>query len=496
MSALDSVLEEKNTEAVMYLPSKKTPEYFVLVSKQRQAVKLLKDERFRVYLVDKSAFVDDVFKASYAEVLAHRLLLPFKALKGEGLLQQLEKSYKREIVFQLVKDLVAEHKVAAVNLVIEPRYFLHEKIRRLMEVLPMMRSDLAEALAEDENVLRGFEEAASAYVDEGLLVKVDEGFSPTHEAVSRLNKIPVLGIPEQLRRLNIIKASKVFSLLMFEMVFERPSQQSFLEDPEQFVYLRTARGLQALSKQLDMMEFVREFFGGEARIRRIGGLFNSTYVIEVDSTKLFAKRYLSWTDVKWIAARIWTAWVKGFSIDPATRLAKEIYFRDYLRNHGFNTSEVVHVNWRDKILYTNYIEGRSLLESWLEKSADRHVFAEKTGQLLARIHDAGVRLGDCKPESFIRAEDGRMFVTDLEQSSFDGDPAWDLMELIFYPGHYLEADEAAALAEQITEGYLEVGKPEVVKKSLKPGYVRTMSLWTPPWVQIAVVDRVKQVLRA
>jgi hypothetical protein len=57
--------------------------------------------------------------------------------------------------------------------------------------------------------------------------------------------------------------------------------------------------------------------------------------------------------VKWVAARIWTAWVKDFSIDPATRMAKEIYFTEALRANGFNTPETVHVNWEGKILYAH-----------------------------------------------------------------------------------------------------------------------------------------------
>ncbi|MCS7137453.1 MAG: hypothetical protein NZ941_03680, partial [Candidatus Caldarchaeum sp.] len=214
MLSVDSVLAERNTEAVMYLPTKKVPEYFVLLSKPRQSVRVVKDEKYRLYLVDKRVFVDDVLKASYAEVFAHRLLLPYKPLKGRETFERLEKTYKHEIVFQLVKDLVAEHKVAAANLVIHPRYFLHEKIRRLTEVFPLMRTDLAEVLAEDESVVQGFEEAASRHVEEGLLVKVDGGFSPTEEAVKRFEKIPVFGGLEQLTRFNIIKVSKVFSLLI------------------------------------------------------------------------------------------------------------------------------------------------------------------------------------------------------------------------------------------------------------------------------------------
>jgi hypothetical protein len=68
------------------------------------------------------------------------------------------------------------------------------------------------------------------------------------------------------------------------------------------------------------------------------------------------------------------------------------------------------------------------------------------------------------------------------------------MELVLYPGHYLDASDAAQLAEAVVKGYLEAGRPETVRKALKPSYVRTMALWTPPWIQKTVADRIKQVI--
>lgn len=482
---------EAGVEAVVYFPVRR-PEYVVLVSRLRQGVKVLREPGLHVYLVDKSDFVDDVYNSSYAEVFAHRLLLPHTVVKGEELMQILEKTYRRETVRQLLKDLVAAHKYAAVNLVVEPRYFLLEKVRRIVETFPLLRSDFSNILLDE----RGFEDAASELVSEGLLNRVDGGYSPTLEAVKKFEKLSVLSGLEPLRRINLIKLSKLFSLLVFEAASNLSSQSPTLPDPEQHIHLRTSRGLQPLSKQLDIMEFVREYFGEEGHVKRVGGLFNSTYVIEVGSEKLFAKRYMSWTDVKWVAARIWTAWIKDFSINPSTRLAKEIYFLDFLRGHGFYTPEIIHVNWRDKILYTTYVEGETLLDAWLEKNPERDVFAEEVGHVLASVHRVGGRLGDCKPESFIKTSDGKIFITDVEQASFDGDPAWDLMELIFYPGHYLEADEAASLAEHVVKGYANVGDTGVIARCLKTSYVRTMSLWTPPWVVKEISDRVKRFLKA
>lgn len=488
--ALDGLLEGLRVRGVVEAVFRtRSGQLYVIVSRSGKA--FVRGDGGKTYVIGLEALLEDIAQNSYAEMLAHKLLIPHEPLKGQQLLEQLQKTYRKEVVQQLVRDLVAEHKLAAANLIIQPEYFLYEKLRRLSELTPFFGPGLAECLTDIEWQLAGFGQAAEELVEAGFLTKRGGGYSPSTETVTRYSKTTAIPLVEQLKKLNILRASKVF-INLFEPTGLGASRPQ-IPDPEQYLHIQTARGPQPLVKQLGIEEFVAEHYGGGARVRRIGGLFNSTYLIEFGGTRLLAKRYLSWTDVKWVAARIWTAWVKDFSIDPATRMAKEIYFTEALRANGFNTPETVHVNWEGKILYRTYVEGSSLLEAWLGGSGDRAGFAGEVGLLLARIHEKGFRIGDCKPECFIKSPDGRIYVMDVEQASYDGDPAWDLMELILYPGHYLDASDAAQLAEAVVKGYLEAGRPETVRKALKPSYVRTMALWTPPWIQKTVVDRVKQV---
>ncbi len=495
------MLHERNIggeiKAAFYIPAKKTPEICVVINRLKQVVKVLRSGDYRICLIDVKAFEEDVANSVYGEVLAHKLLTPIQPLRGGDFLQRLEKTYKKEIIIQLLKELVSEHKLASANLMIDKRYFLYKKIRRLVEVFPLFRAEFVEGLENDVSIVKGFEDAAAQLVEENLLTRQDGYYMLNTETIKSFMKIPALSGLEQLRKVNILRISKALSALVFDLALSLATHSTQLPDPDQYIYIKTARGLQPLSKQLDIVDFVKEFYGGaEARVKRVGGLFNSTYVIEAGPIKLFAKRYLSWTDVKWIAARIWTAWVKDFSINPSTRMAKEIYFLDQLHNLGFNTPEIVHVNWNDKILYTSFIEGYNLLTAWLNEMAGKRDFAKQAGTVLAQIHEKGVRLGDCKPENFIKSLDGKIYVTDVEQASTDGDPAWDLMELLFYTGHYLEVGEAALFAADVVEGYAKVGELETVRKSLKPAYVRTMVLWTPPWVQKEIIDTVKMFLKA
>jgi len=474
----------------------KGSELSVIVSGLRQGIKITQRDGYRCYLIDAEIFEEDVEEAAYAEIFAHKLLQAFQPIQGEQYLRKLEKSYKKDIIIRLVKDLVSEHKLASLNMLIDPRYFLFEKVRRLVEVFPIMRSDISEEIFSSQETVKGFEAAAEELVVEGMLTKKNGFFSPTVEAIKSFEKAAAPTVVEPLRRLKILRESRAMSLLLSSFASGLTAQPAQLPDPENYVYMETAIGYQPLSKQLDITDFVKEFYGVvEVKIKRVGGVFNSTYVVEADSVKLFAKRYLSWTDVKWIAARIWTTWVKDFSINPSTRLAKEIYYLNHLRSKGFKTPEIIHVNWNRKILFTSYVEGDNLLTAWLAKKDFREDFSRKVGVLLAQIHDNGIRLGDTKPESFIKSSNEEIYVTDVEQASTDGDPSWDLMELIFYPGHYLGVQESMALAVNVVDGYCEIGNYDVVRRALRPSYVRTMSLWTPPWTQKAIINALKQYLK-
>ncbi|MEM4297578.1 MAG: lipopolysaccharide kinase InaA family protein [Nitrososphaerota archaeon] len=458
---------------------------------------------------DSEIFERDVDKGVLMEILAGRLLLPIKPVYGSDYVRKLELRYKMNAVKQLVKDLVSEHKIAVLELRISPEFFLYEKVRRLSAIFPHMQRDFAELYAAGwlEKVMPGFLQALHRLVSEGLLEHADGYFKVSESAYREYSRLPSL-VPSRLshqlkeyisRPLLTKVVLQHFLDTAGQMVRPPPPTESSLPDPESFISINTRMGLQPLTFQLEVGELVKHLYGDKpVEIRRKGGLLNSTYVLTVKDDglrRLFIKKYLNWTDLKWLAARVWTAWVKNFSINPSTRLATEIFFLDQLRNMGFNTPEVVHVNWRRKILFTTYLDGENLLEVWLREDEGRREIAKMVGSCLARIHSKGVRLGDCKPESFMRVQ-GDIYLTDLEQASFSGDSSWDLMELIFYPGHYLSAEEASSLAVHVVEGYLSLGDPDVVSGVLKSSHLRIISPWTPIWVQRVIGDSVRRYLRA
>jgi tRNA A-37 threonylcarbamoyl transferase component Bud32 len=238
------------------------------------------------------------------------------------------------------------------------------------------------------------------------------------------------------------------------------------------------------------------------KVFRIGKVFNSTYLIEVDvdgvHRTLFLKRFLAWNSVKWVAAKLWAFPLRNFHISPSVRLSNELFFMDYLRERGIQTPRVVHVSWRRKALVRQAVKGQSVMDLWTssglsDSEAERAV--TDSGRLIASVHREGVIVGDCKADNVVIDEGGRLWLVDLEQASTSGDRSWDVAEFVLFAGRYLDPSRAERFAENFARGYLEVGEEQVVRRALDPKYVLVMMPWTPIWTQMAVTDGIKKALR-
>jgi len=475
--------------------------------------------RLRVTLVDETLFRRDVAESSLAEIFALRLLMPYVPLVGEAGLREMEIVYKANIVQSLLRDIVLDHKLAALELRVKPEYFLYEKIRKTTAVFPPLRQEVWEAFFGEDyqekirKSISGFEAAAETLCREGVIEKDEDTLRLTMDGYNRFQSRPGIVDPrrveEAIRKFlswpSVSRASIKTTVDTLSRIVHTPPLTLDVKFPEpgDFLFVRTASGVQPLSEQLDIREMVKHLFAEKEtdyEIRRVGGALNSAYLLTFprkgNGSSVFVKKYLNWTDFKWVVARIWALGIKNFSLSAATRMATEIFFLNSLRDYGFDTPDILHVNWRKKILFLRYVEGTSLLEAWTGKHAERKRFARDAGTVLAKIHGQDVTIGDCKPDSFIMSMEGVIYVTDLEQAAHGGDKAWDVTELILYPGHYLSSNEAADMASATISGYLTAGEVSVVEDALQPRYLRALIPWTSPSVQKAIVDAVRRETRA
>ena len=468
-----------------------------------------------VITVGAREFEEDCIEERLGGAASCLLLLPYEPLIGEDFLRRMEISYKKHVISESLQNLILEHRLASNRLLIKPEYFLYDKLKKLSTIYLLIRPPMRACFEKNPEqslslVLPGFEQALSSLISEGILVKRNGLYSPSEKHVSSiLSKSPIFlklsGSLEHVFRLylNASLSSPIDSLreVSLDLSALRPVK---LPDPLEFIKMETALGPQPLRVEFGVREFVERVYGvrGEkVRVRRAAGVLNSTYVAEFplngSSMKLFVKRYLNWTDFKWAVAWIWSIGVKNFSLLASIRMSNEIYFVNKLMELGFNTAEILHVNWSRKILFQRFIDGENFLSILTGAEDDEKIdkISQMIGELLAKVHRNGICLGDCNPFSFLLTPDGKTYLVDLEQCSYNGSYAWDLAELLYYTARYLSLDRVDRFASSLAEGYLRIGDPNVVLQAMDLKYARVLAPLSLPRTPSELREAIMRVVK-
>lgn len=472
----------------------------------------------RVISVDIRTLREDVERSESGELLASKLLTPFSASGDPDLLRELLVAYGMRVVKEGVGDLLRDFRGMAHRLRFGPEYLVLRKVRALTSIYPPLWRVFWWASTEhgDESALRMVVENISPALERA----VEEGVVDRDAATGAL-QVPAAGHafrPESVSRVTRSLAGRLQAFLragaagiaLPRIVLEELTEGGWeglgMRDPESALTVLTDLGPARIDDDSDVVDLISRSLRVERssiRVSRVGKAFNSTYLIEValdgDSRTLFLKRYLAWNSVKWVAAKLWTFPLRNFHISPSMRLSNELFFMDYLRERGIPTPRVIHVSWRRKLMVRQAVRGVSAMEVWTserfsDSEAERVV--RECGRLIARVHQEGVIVGDCKADNVVVDEGGKLWLVDLEQASRSGDRSWDVAEFVLFAGRYLEPSRAERFAESFAGGYLELGEEGVVRGALDPKYVLVMMPWTPIWTQMAAIDGVRRALRA
>lgn len=495
------------------------PMSLLIVLKRGDALKItrkrvLPNLSYSVIIGDNNLTRDSLDEV-YGGVAAHLFLFPYLSLTNGEKLRSMEEEYKKHIIVESLRNLVLEHRLASSRVVIKPEYFLYEKLRRLSVTYPPSRPLIRAVFASPwaskavEISINGFRRSIARLIEEGVLSDVGEGYSPTPRFVE-----DVLSSSTAYQRLSdeLEHAFRLYltSGQVSSLDFLRNVEFNFrtlippkLPDPGQMLYIKTSLGLQPLMERLGIREFIEKVYGVDAskvRVKRIGGVLNSAYVASFktddEEEKIFVKKFLNWTDFKWVVAWLWALGVKNFSVLATTRMGNEIFFVNKLAELGFNTAEILHVSWPKKIIAQRYIDGLDGVRSLLKGlGTERFIEVSRTmGRILAELHSKDITMGDCNPHSFLFTRDGKVYLIDLEQCSFGGLRDWDLAELLFYTAHYLDGENAERFAMETVKGYLEKGEKAAAEGALKQKYSRLLTPWTPIWIQRRVEKGVRKAL--
>ncbi len=481
----------------------------------RIAISTTEDEESRRIIVGLDLMVRDVEKSEMGEFFASRLLTPYKIHAGEGHVESLTQKYLRRIIREIVYDAVSDYGLGVFKMRFLPQYFLYKKIKARMSLYPPSYR-IYWWISDESNkylsvVLKRVKDELDRLCDEGLLTKSDDGYYSLSRDVAKnidfssLDRaLPSLKINSRIT--SLFKTGKIglmSPLLLISETVDVPIEDQLL-DPDEYAYVTTSTGIHSLASSQDVYELISSYSGirgGKIEITKRGALFNSTYVAlarrdSEAAASFFIKRYESWTDVKWVVAKIWAMHLRNFYYSASVRLGNELFFLSYLREHGLNVPNVIHVDWERKIIVEEAINGVDLTYSWIKKSRENlEEVTKDCGATLAKIHRSGVVLGDCKPDNFVIDNRGKVWVVDLEQASLKGDQSWDIAECLLYMGHYIDGEELERYVESFISGYLLEGDQKTVEKTLDPRYQFVMLPWTPIWNQLRVVGTIKKILK-
>jgi tRNA A-37 threonylcarbamoyl transferase component Bud32 len=286
---------------------------------------------------------------------------------------------------------------------------------------------------------------------------------------------------------------------------EDPRVVSQLLPSEQYLFVPTHNGLVPLSDSTGIEDFARKMFRtgvkADVKVEELGGILNDVFLVRVstdgEEKRVVAKRFRDWSSFKWFPLTLWSVGTRSFVVLGRSRLEREYALNQLLRSRGFAVPKVLYVSGSERLIFMEYVEGEDFSETIRRAAVAKTEnvlksnleIVARAGELLAKVHAAGVTLGDAKPENLLLSAEGEIFMLDLEQASRKGDKAWDVAEFLYYAGHYIplfvEVRRAESIAKAFIRGYARGGGDvKIVKRAGNPKYTKVFSVFTFPHIML------------
>ena len=486
-----------------------------------------------ILTVDQGAFQRDVSAGWLGEIAADKLLIPYEPLINGDYLWRQEVALKKRVAWELLEGLILEFPELSHELTIQQEYFMYEDQMKRAKLFPLVAYRFLNVFQKGirqrnaETIMKGYREALGKLCDEEWITLSNDAVRVTPGLVDAIRKKKIR-IPIFLRAVQRTALLHVFSTLPRMLasmtaevaiysetnptVSETEDVSKSLEDPREHVFMSTHFGLVPLSDATDIEEFAMKTIPGANRVsvvtKEIGGVLNSIYLLTLrtdhEQQKIIVKKFRDWAGFKWFPLALWAVGTKSFAVLGKSRLEREYALNQYLLSKGLAVPQILHISPKQHLVFQEFVEGKTLAETIKSAVSEQGGRSEElelvkeAGRQIAKIHQLGVGLGDCKPENIVVAKDGRLFFIDLEQSSRDGDPPWDVAEFLYYSGHYVPPLATTEKIETVTdafiEGYLEAGgSKEAVSRAASPRCTKVFSIFTQPHVMLAISNICRKV---
>ena len=448
------------------------------------------DVQCSALVVDEKTFDNDCLKSSLGEFVSGRLLNPYEALIGKDILRNNETSYKQRVMLEGLSEAYTDNGRFAEDIEFPLSYFLFEKLRKRAAIYPPVVYSYAQTYGDNlrksnlESSLEGFRQAASRLAADGLIefdskkdaikiraekIKGGLGVRLTSTAFYTARGIRQYAVHGYAGRVGLdVVGREVISKL--ERAKEHSELPDVISNPKVGWALNQGK-LFAISS--DWLSDLLEYFemsqvSTVVTKKALGEIYNSTSFYTLVDNKgnrtmsIAVKRYNDVKGMKWGLLNIWSLKNTNFSANANERMHREFRAIEQFKNLGLFTPDVLAVFLSEKILVTRYIKGKdlsSIQTEYLREETDDLSVQRTFGAILARVHGAGICIGDTKPSNAILAEsNSSIYLTDLEQAHANGNLVWDIAEFIYYSVRFtLKEERARKLVYEFVSGYLEGG---------------------------------------
>ena len=442
-------------------------------------------------IVEETALREDAKQSSLEELVVGRLLNIYEPIVNPEFLRSVEVEYKKRVIAEELIEIQSDYGDFSSNLIIPYEYFLFDKLHKRALVYPHTiysydhTYTCAQRKENKEFTVRGFREVAAFLASQGILESTNESvrvnrsmpsasllskivsmFSPTSTGVAQY---PIHGFTREVgseivKTEALSKVGRMGGTVESLIELNRPKRLLSLEEGLLF------DDVNKITEELAQMSGFGETYSH--KVEKKGEIYTSTELLEISGhgkhMYYILKHFPDLKSIKWGLLNLWAFTAKKFDMSPLSRLQREYEAVKRVRKLGIRTHDIIGIDFRERILVTAYVKGVSLskfVEEITNGKSTRTKYIEKYGQILGKMHKAGLVYGDTKAENAIVCK-GEIYLFDLEQAVENGDTAWDLAEFLYYAAKDAVKEEGMKLvAEAFLTGYRSENDSQAIAKA-------------------------------
>jgi tRNA A-37 threonylcarbamoyl transferase component Bud32 len=456
---------------------------------------------FSVLAVELRRLVRDAEAGELGEFVAGRLLNPYVAISGGELVERIALSYRRRVVLEELARLAHYYGPFAPEILAPPEYFLFSKLRRRARIYPPARYSYIRTYSGPAGP--GNTDFSSSRFRAALEELASEGIVEGMGGMYRALRPPLPRRPPEVETLSLalrqyaahLSSGRVSPRVFAGELVSKATRSRGIGLPRLEPLERPER---LLSVPEGILSFERlRPLAGDCRwsVRPLGEFYSTTRVFEAScggrGLKAVVKEYGSPWAAKWIMARVVAAGIRDMRFSPIERLSSEYAFTRLLRAVGFATPGILLVDPGGLVMAREYVEGVLLEGAVGEEGPFRAL-----GELMGRLHSAGITLGDMKPSNFMVGRGG-IYAIDCEQAMRGGSAPWDVASFLYFLaplGRRRGMDAVRRSAAAFLDGYVTSGSRANVAAALSTRYLAPLSPLLQPGEGAAIAGVLYQFL--